>query len=149
MAKGAPILLYVAAAGAAGLFIYTQAQKHQGREIERTAANVAVKIIGVHSNNNGTYIDAEILNPNTIDMYIQSFVGTMAVDGLKVADIALFGGFNVKGNSRQVIPLTATTYKNVFQKALSTIKKGVSRINISGTININSTPLPISINYTV
>lgn len=149
MAKGAPILLYVAAAGAAGFFIYNQVQKHQGRTLERTAANLAVKIIGVHANSNGVSIDTEILNPNTIDMYIQSFVGTMSVDGLKVADIALFGGFNVKGNSKQVIPLTATPYKNVFKKAISTIKKGVSRITIAGTINVNNSPIPIAINYTV
>lgn len=114
-----------------------------------TAANLKMRIESVHTGTEGVTIDIGILNPNTMALRIQSFVGNLLVNGVKVGDIQMFGDYNVKGNAQMSIPLVVRVLKNVYPQQARTWQQGQARVQFNGTINVNDRPIPITLGYTV
>lgn len=144
MAKAADILLGAIVLAGGGYVLYNYQQQHVGQG----ARNLRLKIANVSLDQTDIIISVKIQNPNSEDMRVQSFVGEMYVNEKVVADIQMFGDYTAKGNSQVTIPLIARPKaQNLFQMLVQSFRQGVSRITYTGTINVNNTPMPITLTY--
>ena len=148
MAKGSNILPLILLAGGA-YFGYDYMKKHNLLQATAETRNLRVRIEGIHSDESNVSMDINIENPNPNNFDIKSFVGSMYVDGKQVGEVNMFGEYNVKANSQEVLPLTVRPNISVYRAALASIVKGRSRITFSGTINVNNHAIPLSISYSV
>jgi LEA14-like dessication related protein len=148
MAKGSNILTLILLAGGA-YFGYDYLKKHNLLQAAAETRNLRVRIEGIHSDEDNVSMDINIENPNANNFDIKSFVGSMFVDGKQVGEVKMFGDYNVKANSEQVVPLQVRPNISVYRAALNSIVKGKSRITFSGTINVNNHAIPLSISYSV
>jgi len=148
MAKGSNILPLIVLAGGA-YFGWEYLKKHNVLQATAETRNLRVRIEGIHSDESNVSMDINIENPNSNNFDIRSFVGSMYVDGKQVGEVNMFGEYNVKANSQEVLPLTVRPNISVYRAALASIVKGKSRITFSGTINVNNHAVPLSISYSV
>lgn len=139
--------LIVLAGGA--YFGWEYLKKHNVLQAAAETRNLRVRIEGIHSDESNVSMDINIENPNANNFDIRSFVGSMYVDGKQVGEVNMFGEYNVKANSQEVLPLTVRPNISVYRAALASIVKGKSRITFSGTINVNNHAVPLSISYSV
>ena len=148
MAKGSNILPLIVLAGGA-YFGWEYLKKHNVLQATAETRNLRVRIEGIHSDESNVSMDINIENPNSNNFDIRSFVGSMYVDGKQVGEVNMFGEYNVKANSQEVLPLTVRPNISVYRAALASIVKGKSRITFSGTINVNNHAVPLSISCSV
>ena len=148
MEKGSNILPLIVLAGGA-YFGWEYLKKHNVLQAAAETRNLRVRIEGIHSDESNVSMDINIENPNSNNFDIRSFVGSMYVDGKQVGEVNMFGEYNVKANSQEVLPLTVRPNISVYRAALASIVKGKSRITFSGTINVNNHAVPLSISYSV
>ena len=110
--------------------------------------NLRLKIGGIHLNAQDIEMSVNVLNPNSTNYQVQSFIGDMYVSGSKVAEIKMFGDYISKGNSETTIPLIAKpVISNLFKKWADMYKTGHAQVQFKGIMNVNNTPIPITLNY--
>jgi LEA14-like dessication related protein len=110
-------------------------------------ANLDIAIAGVHADGLEVLMTVKVLNPNSIAMEIQSFVGSMYVGSQQVAKLQMFGDYIAKPNasiSFDIIckPIVANLY-STFGKKLRGLQ-----IMFKGTINVNNNAIPLTVKYT-
>ena len=149
MAKGISIWPILLLAGGGGYLGYNYLKQHGLAVAAQETRNLKIRIEGIHADQHEVSMDVNIQNPNTSNFDIQSFVGSMQVDGRKVGDVQMFGDYNVKGNSQMTLPLVVVPNISIYQQAMKGMIRGKSRISFSGTINVNNHAIPLSISYTV
>lgn len=131
---------------AAGVYLVnTYATDHLGQG----ARNLRLKIVNVNLDGTDIVLSVKVLNPNSQEMQVQSFVGEMMVNNQVVADIKMFGNYIARANGEVTIPLIARPRMGNLYKMLmqSFALPGGARITYAGTINVNNQPIPITLSY--
>ncbi len=143
MAKSANIALGVVALGAAAYFYKEYDQRQKGQQTR----NMKLKIVGVAVQDGDIVITIKMLNPNSENMEVQSFVGQMLVNGQKVADVKMFGDYIAKGNSEITIPLIVKPKEPKLFQAVVTFLKNKVKVTYTGTVNVNNAAIPLTLSY--
>ena len=144
-----PLLKVLVAGGviyAAAQLYHKYSQQHLGVEFR----NMQIKILNIKPEDGDITINLKALNPNSENFEVQSFVGSMLVNGKKVADINMFGDYVVKGNAEENIALTAKPIvKNIYQQLAALMRSGKARVSLQGTMNVNKAAIPLTLTYNV
>lgn len=88
-------------------------------------------------------------NPTSGNVVIRSIVGEIYINGVKLANVKAFGYYDVKANSEKEFPIFAefkpANMTNSIMNMLQT--RQALNITLTGTMNVNSEPIPITLNY--
>ena len=129
-----------------GYHLYINNDKSKlGKEI----INLRLKITGVTVEHGLITIFINVINPNSANLEIKSFVGNIYSGSVKIADVKMFGDYVVYGNSELEIPLVANpVLTNLMMQLFATYKQRVINIMFDGSVNVNDNLIPLKLNYT-
>lgn len=136
-------LLYVG-----GAIIAYKALQYSKAHDKQVAKNLQIKIAGVHADKDAIVMDFNVLNPNSQSLSFKSLVGSLMSNGVKIADLKMFGDYVVQGNSELKIPVQAVPKVALIQQLFSQLQVGKANMSFNGVVNVNNAAIPLTLNYT-
>ncbi len=101
-------------------------------------------------------------NPNTIDAVLDRFVGSVLVEGVKVADVSNTYGRTIKAGGKAKVPITVSVrysyLKGAASRVMGVIKARRARIGVDGKAYVDfnvpilgkrSVPYPVRLSRTL
>lgn len=106
--------------------------------------------LGVSTGGNGLIATIGVQNPSGTSAVLSSFAGSLKLNGSTVAAVSNFQGITIQPNAQTQLQFNVTpNLIGLGANLLDIAQNGLDdySVSLSGTANVNNTPVPVNINF--
>lgn len=142
-----PLLL----AGGA-LLAYMLLRGSKDRAVQnRYYAGIRAQMTGARLQGKGITVTIKFQNPNSEPAVVRSVFGEVSLNGRKVGLVSMSKPVTVAGNGETSMDLQVQMKLPNIITSVAELLKGIANsvIDLTGTMNVNNSPIPIKLTYTL
>lgn len=115
----------------------------------RYYAGVRAQITGAKLQGRGILVTIKFQNPNSQPAVVRSVFGEVSLNGRKVGLVSMSKPVTVAGNGETSMDLQVQMKLPNVITSVAELLKGIANsvIDITGTMNVNNSPIPIKLTY--